>query len=174
MGRGYKYVGPPQIAKTADRHSGTKIDSVATLQQFLAGQQCAGHPTTFTFVVRLDGWLYLAERQTEHVRCASGESVLSAGEMTLETRTGNPGNGPCVVDVTNQSTGYCPEAVSWEMVSKALARIPVPHPSGFDSAFVFRRCEACGQINIVKDDWFFCDVCNSNLPASWNLAEPWD
>ncbi len=32
-----------------------------------------------------------------------------------------------------------------------------------------RRCLACGQRNIVKDDWFVCGVCGKDLPAAWNF-----
>ena len=33
---------------------------------------------------------------------------------------------------------------------------------------VFRRCEACGQINIVKDE-YVCAVCDERLPKEWNF-----
>jgi transcription initiation factor TFIIIB Brf1 subunit/transcription initiation factor TFIIB len=33
----------------------------------------------------------------------------------------------------------------------------------------FRRCPACGERNIVKDDWFVCGVCGADLPTVWNF-----
>jgi hypothetical protein len=34
----------------------------------------------------------------------------------------------------------------------------------------FRRCDACGQRNIVKDDDFTCAICGGELPATWNFT----
>ena len=44
-------------------------------------------------------------------------------------------------------------------------------PAGFTHAVVFRRCEACGQRNVVKDDAFVCAVCDADLPAEWNFGD---
>jgi hypothetical protein len=76
---------------------------------------------------------------------------------------------PIVECVTNQSTGYCPEPESWEAVVGSLDRIPVEHPDGFDPVSIFRRCPACTQINIVKDEWYVRGVCQSTLPNLWNF-----
>lgn len=80
---------------------------------------------------------------------------------------------PClqlfVERVTNQSTGYCPEPESWEALASALDRISVERPDFFDPVSVFRRCPECSQINIVKDDWYMCGVCDSPLPTKWNF-----
>jgi hypothetical protein len=27
----------------------------------------------------------------------------------------------------------------------------------------------CGQLNIVKDDWFYCGACDAALPSTWNI-----
>ena len=125
----------------------------------------SGESLTVTFVVGTDGILRIADRRSEHVACAKGEDVLSAGEMTF----GGVGDGLSVERVTNQSTGYCPEPESWAAVSGSLDGIPVEHPDSFDPVSVFRRCPSCSQINIVKDEWFVCGVCQSTLPASWNF-----
>jgi len=45
----------------------------------------------------------------------------------------------------------------------------VPHPGWFTTEIVFRRCERCDQRNVVKDDWFVCDVCGAGLPERWNF-----
>lgn len=74
-----------------------------------------------------------------------------------------------VTDVTNQSTGYCPDPDSWSAVSRALDRARVPHPGDFTDKVVFRRCPACAERNIVRDDDFTCALCNSALPTHWNI-----
>jgi len=75
-----------------------------------------------------------------------------------------------VAEITNQSTGYCPEPESWPAVAQALDRAGIEHPGEFTTVCVFRRCEGCGSRNIVKDGWFHCDVCGRALPAKWNLG----
>jgi hypothetical protein len=35
---------------------------------------------------------------------------------------------------------------------------------------MFRRCEKCGERNVVKEGWFVCGVCRTDLPAKWNFA----
>src|SRR5262249_4488508 len=114
-----------------------------------------------TFVVNEQGTLLVADRSSEHISCSGGRPVLSAGEMSF----GVSASGLEVVDVSNQSTGFCPEAESWPAVAAALDRIGVPHPGRFTQEVVFRRCPACGQRNIVKDGWFVCGVCTADLPA---------
>jgi hypothetical protein len=34
---------------------------------------------------------------------------------------------------------------------------------------IFRRRLACGQIIVVKDCWFVCELCGADLPATWNF-----
>ncbi|MCB9759556.1 MAG: hypothetical protein H6739_06920 [Alphaproteobacteria bacterium] len=79
------------------------------------------------------------------------------------------GDPPEVVGVTNQSTGFCPEPKCWGAVAAALDQAGVRHPDGWTAAFVFRRCPACGQRNLVKDDWWRCAVCDAGLPRGWNF-----
>ena len=124
-----------------------------------------GEGLTVTFVIGLDGTLRIADRRSEHVMCAEGQPVLSAGEMTFMC-----GNDRIFAEnVTNQSTGYCPEPESWPAVALALDRIAIAHPESFDPAFVFRKCPTCSQINVIKDGWYVCDVCQSPLPQHWNF-----
>jgi hypothetical protein len=75
-----------------------------------------------------------------------------------------------VVEVTNQSTGYCPDPDSWPAVGEALDRIGVRHPGDFTDKVVFRRCPACGERNVVRDNDFTCAQCDSALPARWNFG----
>jgi hypothetical protein len=122
----------------------------------------------FTFVIDLQGDLRLAPRRSEHVACAGGGPVLSAGEITFAEGPG----GWEATEVSNQSTGYCPEASSWPVVGRALDRAGVAHPGRFTDEFVFRRCPRCGERNVVKDDYFTCAVCGGELPAWWNFGAP--
>jgi hypothetical protein len=72
-----------------------------------------------TFVIDLNGDLLVADRRSEHVACAGGGPVLSAGEMFFLVEEDRVE----VTDVSNQSTGYCPEPSSWPGVAAALDRI---------------------------------------------------
>jgi hypothetical protein len=117
-------------------------------------------------VAGLDGWLRLAPRRSEHVDCAAGQPVLAAGEV----RFARDGAGWSVSEITNQSTGYCPDPDSWPAVAVALDRIGLAHPGDFTHKLVFRRCPGCGQLNIVRDGDFACGVCGSAWPAQWNIG----
>lgn len=50
-------------------------------------------------------------------------------------------------------------------MAAALDRTGVPHPGRFTTEVVFRRCERCGERNVVKDAWFVCAVGGEELPA---------
>jgi len=121
---------------------------------------------TATFIVDSAGDLWIADRHSEHVCCARGGTVLSAGEITFS----DDGGRIEVVAATNQSTGYCPEPESWLDVQRALERARLPHPDDFTGRFLFRRCPSCGMRNLVKDDWFVCGVCDTTLPEVWNFG----
>lgn len=162
----YRYVGPEDIRrKAAGSPGGTVVASAADLLRFCRERQGEGLPLVVTFVVDAEGRLRLADRRSEHVACAEGGPVLSAGEMSLEVTK----KGVEVVEVSNHSTGYCPEPESWPALRTALDALSVPHPGGFTSEVVFRRCPSCGQRNVVKDGWFACGVCGSELPQDWNF-----
>ncbi|MEU7874786.1 hypothetical protein [Dactylosporangium sp. NPDC049140] len=68
-----------------------------------------------------------------------------------------------------RSTGYCPDPESWPAVGEALDRIGVRHPDDFTDKVTFRRCPACGERNVVRDNDFM-HQCGSALPAQWNFA----
>jgi hypothetical protein len=123
---------------------------------------------TVTFIVDVEGWLWIADRHSEHYACAAGGDVLSAGEMTFELQT----DAMTAVEITNQSLGYCPEPESWPSVENALNRAGMSHPGGFTTTFIFRRCETRGAKNLVKDDWYCCALCNADLPWQWNFGQP--
>jgi hypothetical protein len=164
--RQYRYVGP------ADTLAGVRSDSeghvIGTPDDFVAWLKTCSRTDLeepFTFVVDLTGTLRLAPRRSEHVACAGGARVLSAGEITFVDEP----DGWAVSEVSNQSTGYCPEVSSWPAVEDALDRAGLIHPDHFNYEFVFRRCPRCQERNVVRDDYFACAICDSELPDSWNF-----
>jgi hypothetical protein len=170
MTKSYEYVGPPAIKeRAATAPQGTPIESKADFERWVfstvqerdkLGQVAA------TFVIDHRGTLRLADRRSEHVACSCGGPVLSAGEMFFSLADIRR---IAVTEVSNQSTGYCPEPSSWSAVADALDRIGIAHPGRFTNAVVFRRCPTCGERNIVKEDWYVCSVCGGELPPDWNF-----
>jgi hypothetical protein len=160
--RRYRYVGPEEIRRRlADAPGGTEIRSANDLAALATEEP-------MTFVVDDRGVLRVANRRSEHVACAAGRDVLSAGEL----RAARDGKGVRVVEISNQSTGYCPEPESWPAVAKALDAANIAHPGGFTYEAIFRRCPSCGQRNLVKDGWLECGVCGAALPEAWNFDAP--
>ncbi|MBC8141055.1 MAG: hypothetical protein H7Y38_06400 [Armatimonadetes bacterium] len=119
-----------------------------------------------TFVVTEDGALWIADRRSEHVQCARGGNILSAGEMAFAVDRGTVR----VAEVSNQSTGYCPEGESWEAVDSVLSKTGMDYPPGFTNTFTFRRCPRCKTTNIVKENSFVCGYCGNDLPTVWNFS----
>lgn len=154
----YRYVGPAEMLAAV--RPGMLGRAVLAREDITS----AGEP--FTFVIDLEGTLRLAPRRSEHVACAGGRPVLSAGEITFEEAPG----GWEVTSASNQSTGYCPEASSWPAVARPLDRIGVPHPGRFTDELTFRRCPRCGERNLVRDGDFTCAICDAELPATWNFT----
>lgn len=148
MYRSYQYVGPAEIREVArSQQTGTQIMTRGDLLRWVGSfpaERTASRMLTATFTINLDGNLYLAPRRSEHVACASGGPVLSAGEITVDDDLE-------VVEITNLSTGFCPEPESWPAVSTTLDRIGLVHPEQFSTKLLFRLCPACGQRNIIKD-----------------------
>lgn len=91
--------------------------------------------------------------------------VLSAGEISF-TRDADRW---AVSEVSNQSTGYCPDVISWSAVARALDEAELGRPFGFTHEVVFRRCPNCQEHNIVREDDFVCVFCDGDLPATWNM-----
>ncbi|MYV63803.1 hypothetical protein GTW37_36275 [Streptomyces sp. SID4931] len=165
-GRSYRYVGPPDL-KTAVRPGagGHRIGSAADFGDWAAERTAAELAEPFTFVVGMDGVLRLAPRRSEHVACADGQSLLSAGEISFSREA----DRWVADDVSNQSTGYCPDIVSWPAVAHALDAIQLERPSHFTHQVVFRRCPGCQECTIVREDDFVCVFCGSDLPKEWNV-----
>jgi hypothetical protein len=168
MSRLYHYVGPLEIRSRVGRPTGLLVSSCASLRDWLlAPERSDGEESlSATFVINATADLLVADRRSEHVACAGGGPVLSAGEMFFVRLEDNVE----VLEVSNQSTGYCPEPESWPTVAAALDRLGVGHPGRFTMEVVFRRCPGCGERNIVKDGWFVCGACGAELPEKWNFG----
>lgn len=166
----YKYLEKEKTKLKSNIPSGrqlieSKVDIIEWLRKI--GQITSKNKQiTVTFIVDKSGKIWIADRNSEHVLCAKGEDILSAGEITFSLIN----NKITVSDITNQSTGYCPEPDSWPEVANALKNVGLEHPDFFTSTFCFRFCYKCKSINIIKDEWFFCAVCNQPLSKSWNFS----
>ena len=166
----FEYVGPADVkVRAAEAPPGVPIISREALLSWLrdAGADVAGESGWVTYVVDLMGQLVVAPRRTEHVACAQGTAVLAAGEIQFSARGD-------VLEVTNNSTGYCPSEDCWESVRTALDRARLKRASEFTFLARFRLCPACGERNLVKDDWYQCALCEAELPVAWNFrrADP--
>ncbi len=167
--RQYSYVGSHAILEVLDRPSDRMcVQSSDNIRHWIEETQQSlnkDNMVVATFIIDVNQQLWIADQRSEHVRCAAGQNVLSAGEMTFAVNK----NRVEVVEVTNQSTGYCPEPESWDVVAEALSEIGLSYPLSFTTAFLFRSCENCGATNIIKDMWFECAVCQSPLSQKWNF-----
>ena len=88
-----------------------------------------------------------APRRSEHVACAGGGDVLAACERGFGRDCGSW----TIHEVTDQSTGYCPDLDSWHAVADALDRVGIDHPGRFTHEVVFRRCERCRECSVVRE-----------------------
>jgi hypothetical protein len=159
--RRYRYVGPSDVH--AEGHDIVVGSNREALDGWLRRHR---DEEAFTYVVDLDGRLRLAPRHSEHIACAGGGEVLAAGEATFAAGP----DGWHVVRVSNQSTGYCPDLDSWDAVAAAVDGLGLSRPDGFTEAIVFRRCDACGERNVVREGDFVCALCDAALPLAWNFG----
>ncbi|MFD8599141.1 hypothetical protein ACFV1L_29465 [Kitasatospora sp. NPDC059646] len=168
--RAFRYLGPPELLARAGRHTlGRAVRTPTELAARLAESPPGERTDPFTYVVDLTGTLWLAPRRSEHVACAGGADVLAAGEIRFAVQSTGRW---AVAEISNLSTGYCPDLDSWSAVATALDHAHLPRPDAFTYAFLFRRCPTCGQLNLVKDDDLTCAACDNPLPAEWNLTTP--
>jgi hypothetical protein len=162
----YRYVGPREIAdRIRPEFAGAAVCAADDIRTWIANsdQELNDGCVTATFVIDADGVLRIADRRSEHVACAGGQPVRSAGEITFHA-----GRQIEVVSVTNQSTGYCPEPESWPEVAAALGRAGLEAPAAFALTCEFRRCVGCGSIALIKEGVFECAVCGAALPLEYN------
>lgn len=162
-------MGPAELKVLVKAGSeGRSIRSSADFGEWISALALKELAEPFTFVVDGSGVLRLAPRRSEHVVCAYGGPVVSAGEMSFREESGRW----VVEEVSNQSTGYCPDVSSWPAVAETLDRIGIDRPSGFTHEVVFRRCHFCRELNIVREEDFVCIFCGGELPREWNIGEP--
>lgn len=163
----FEYVGSQEIRDAhAFASTGRAIETANDLGKWLAELPAQDRSQPHTFVVDVTGVLRVAARRSEHVACAGGGPVLSAGEIIFARQE----QGWLVSEVTNQSTGYCPRVTSWTAVAAACEHAGLAHPGRFTTTLEFRRCLECLQINIVKEDDFICPACGTALSEEWNFA----
>lgn len=162
----YPYVGPEEIRlAVATSPAGVPILAARDVEAWLQATPDALIEGA-TYIVDLQGRLRLAPRRSEHVACAEGEDVLAAGEIRFQRDT----HGVTVAEVSNQSTGYCPDTTCWTAVERALAHAGLNAPAGFTHEAIFRRCLRCGEVNLAKEGWFVCVFCEADLPQEWNIS----
>lgn len=166
----YQYVGPAEIREAVrDQPAGALIQQAHDVSEWLRTQgvtQASREATAVTYTIGEDMRLHIADRHSEHVACAAGGPVTAAGEMTFEYQDGEI----VVTEVSNQSTGFCPEPLCWEVVALVLDQIPIARPETMTANFLFRLCPSCNERNLVKDDWFVCALCEADLPREWNFS----
>ncbi|GGW59129.1 hypothetical protein [Streptomyces xantholiticus] len=161
--RRYGYVGPREIWRAAeDAPEGRVVRSPEEFRAWAAEREAGEFAEPFTYVVDSAGFLRLAARRSEHVACAGRDSVRAAGEVAFRW----DGGRPAVAEVSNQSTGYCPDPDCWPSVAAALDRAGIVRPKRFTHDIVFRHCPGCGELNIVREGDFVCVFCRSDLPAA--------
>jgi hypothetical protein len=159
-------VGPAEIAeRAAGQPPGTLIGAPRDLLALLRPDERMGCHCTVTYTVDVDGRLRVADRHSEHVACAGGAPVLAAGELEFVARRDRVE----ITQISNQSTGYCPEPSSWPAVQAALENAGLDAPDAFTHAFLFRCCPVCTATNLVKDQIFECALCGADLPLVWNF-----
>jgi hypothetical protein len=160
----YKYIGAKEILKqVSEEKAGKIIRSQKDIIDWISDTNHkfnSEHEIIATFVIDLNENLRINDRRSEHVVCANGEEVLSAGEITFKK---DKSEGISISQITNQSTGYCPSTESWNCVQKALLKINIDFPYFFTTEFIFSVCKNCGIINIVKDEFYYCLSCESDL-----------
>ncbi|MEU3510640.1 hypothetical protein ABZ733_22610 [Streptomyces longwoodensis] len=163
--RSHRYVGPVDLLHAVRPGSGGRsIGSAAAFAGWIAEQAAAELSEPFPLVVGTDGVLRPAPRRSEHVMCAGGETMLSAGEIGFVREAGH-----WVAEVSNHSTGYCPDESSWPAVARALDDIGLRRPPGFTHPVVFRRCPRCQEHAIVREGHFVCVFCGAESPDTWNV-----
>lgn len=113
----YHYIGPAHLLENAATAvTGETIHSATHAAEWLRRHSTDTGPdglTPATFIIEAGGALRLAPRRSEHVHCAQGRPVLSAGETFFSVA----GSKPVAERITNQSTGYAPEPASWPAVA---------------------------------------------------------
>jgi hypothetical protein len=137
--RKYRYVGPQHIAGSIlPDFLGTLVELPEDVYKWIRSSDQelnAERHVIATYIVDEDGRVRIADRSSEHVACAGGRLVQSAGEITFNPEMGSA----LVIAVSNQSAGYCPEPEAWHATRSALSAAGLRTPENFDPVCVFRR-----------------------------------
>src|SRR5262245_32836897 len=88
MQAGYRYIGPWDLARVLpEAPERVRVACAGDIRRWVASQQGtsarSASQIVTTFIVDTEGQLWVADRHSEHVQCARGQDVLSAGEMTF-------------------------------------------------------------------------------------------
>lgn len=164
----YQYVGSQEITDGLDLTiGGSVMVDLADVRKWILdrSEEWVNSTITATFVISEEEEFIINGRHSEHVMCAMGKPVLSAGEVSFQME----GKDLFISDITNQSTGYCPKPDSWTIVQVVLDRIGIIHPDYFTRAYHFRYCEMCQSINLIKDEVYDCILCGAPLDKEWNV-----
>ena len=164
----YFYVGSQAIRKKVDpKYEGHKIKNAEAVKKWIneTNQELIHESVIATFIINEQSDLVISDRHSEHVMCAGGRNVLSAGEITFSFENGKI----FISEISNQSTGYCPRPASWEIVAIVLDQTDLEYPQSFTKAFEFRYCENCHATNLIKEEIYECVLCGTDLDAEWNF-----
>ncbi|WP_338792398.1 hypothetical protein [Bernardetia sp. MNP-M8] len=165
----YSYVGSQEIFDAIDlKFTGYKILKINDIVSWIekTSQELINDSVIATFIINENHQLVINDRHSEHVQCAGGKNVISAGEISFLIEKKDKIS---INEISNQSTGYCPKPESWKYVEKVLSKIGIEYPNDFTLAFDFRLCTNCQAINLIKEDIFECQVCANNLDSEWNF-----
>lgn len=163
----YHYIGPKELLRSLDNTSPRhELTGPSGLEQFAKsiGVSFWNGSATFSYVVLPPMRLFIADRRSEHLACARGEPVLTAGEITFTKGS----SGLEVSAANNLSTGYCPESSSWGALDLALRAANLSGIHGFAPSFEFRFCAECSMTCVIKNEVYECPRCLGVLPREWN------
>jgi len=169
LNKRYSYVGHVNIADLPSDNQRVWVRSSQDILQWIkTTNQQPEYDDVYiaTFIVDTDGLLWINDRRSEHVLCANGQDVLCAGEIGFVINDSQLE----IIELSNQSTGYCPEPKSWYAIHHALQTAQISHPDFFTLAITFRLCDVCHTKNIVNDHHFYCANCDASLPLEWNFG----
>ena len=161
----YEYIGPKRILKrVVQEYMGLEISQKEDIEKWIkeTNQKISKDQLIVaTFVINKSGKLLISDRHSEHVQCANGENVLSAGEIGFEIENNKLQR---VSFISNQSTGYCPSPKSWDKVEECLRKInDLEFPDYFNPKFIFSYCPNCKTLKIIKEDFYLCYRCDGEL-----------
>ena len=161
----YGYIGPEKFLKNLDKkYKGFLINDRNDIEKWILQTDQITDSNGLiiaTFIINLENKLLINDRHSEHVQCANGENILSAGEIGFVVKNTKVEG---IEFISNQSTGYCPSSRSWDKVEKAINEIEgIEVPKEFEPKFEFSYCSNCQSLKIVKDEYYYCHRCDNEL-----------